>query len=69
MLPEPLNEPDGLPVMVQLPVAGKPLKATLPVATVQVGWVIVPTTGAEMDGALLTTCPPVEATQLPAEVD
>ena len=32
--------------MVQLP-AGSPLRTTLPVATVQVGWVIVPTTGAE----------------------
>jgi hypothetical protein len=31
--------------MVQPP-AGKPLKATLPVWTVQVGWVMVPMTGA-----------------------
>ena len=36
--------------------AGKPLKATLPVGTVQVGWVIVPTTGADVVGtALITT--------------
>ena len=33
---------------VQLP-AGSPLRTTLPVAVVQVGWVITPTTGA--DGA------------------
>jgi len=33
-------------LIVQLP-AGNPLRTTLPVATVQVGWVIVPTTGAE----------------------
>jgi len=32
--------------MVQLP-DGKPLSTTLPVETVQEGWVIVPTTGAE----------------------
>ena len=34
--------------IVQLP-AGSPLRTTLPVAVVQVGWVITPTTGA--DGA------------------
>ena len=32
-------------LMVQLP-AGKPLNATLPVATAHVGWVMMPTTGA-----------------------
>ena len=32
-------------LMVQLPV-GRPLNSTLPVATEQVGWVIVPTVGA-----------------------
>ena len=32
-------------LMVQFP-DGKPLNTTLPVGTVQVGWVIVPTTGA-----------------------
>ena len=37
LLPDPLNEPDGLPVTVQLPLAGRPLKSTLPVATVHVG--------------------------------
>ena len=34
-------------VTVQVPDAGNPLKATLPVAVVQVGWVMVPTTGAD----------------------
>ena len=45
--------------MVQVPEAGKPLKTTLPVATVQVGWVMVPTVGAVgVDGcALMTTLP------------
>jgi hypothetical protein len=38
--------PPGVRVKVQLPVAGKPFKITLPVATEQVGWVIVPTVGA-----------------------
>lgn len=33
-------------LIVQFP-EGKPLKTTLPVGTVQVGWVIVPTIGAE----------------------
>ena len=42
----------GVLVNVQVPVAGKPLKATLPVATLHVGCVIVPTVGAE--GALGT---------------
>ena len=32
-------------LIVQAP-AGNPLKATLPVGVVQVGWVMVPTTGA-----------------------
>jgi hypothetical protein len=38
--------PPGVRVKVQLPVAGKPFKITLPVATEQVGWVMVPTVGA-----------------------
>ena len=44
--------------MVQVPEAGKPLKPTLPVATVQVGWVMVPIIGAVWIGcALMTTLP------------
>ena len=39
----------GVLVKVQFPVAGNPLSTTLPVATVQVGWVIVPTVGAVGD--------------------
>jgi len=46
-------DPEILPgLMVQVPVEGKPLSTTLPVAIVQVGWVIVPTVGA--DGVLFT---------------
>ena len=33
-------------VTVHVPVAGNPLNSTLPVATLHVGWVIVPTVGA-----------------------
>lgn len=33
--------------MVQLPEAGSPLKTTLPVGVIHVGWVMAPTTGAE----------------------
>ena len=38
--------PPGVLVSVHVPVAGKPFKTTLPVAKAQVGWVIVPKTGA-----------------------
>ena len=38
--------PPGERVRVHVPLAGNPLKTTLPVAKVQVGWVIVPTVGA-----------------------
>ena len=42
--------------MVQVPEAGKSLKTTLPVATVHVGWVMVPIVGAVWVGcALMTT--------------
>ena len=57
MAAKPLNVPVvPIPVMVvdptdsvtvHMPDAGSPLKATLPVAVVQVGWVMVPITGAD----------------------
>jgi hypothetical protein len=43
LVPVPVTPP-GL--IVQVPVAGNPLKFTLPVATAQVGWVIAPAKGA-----------------------
>src|SRR5665647_1131491 len=47
LVPEPVVVvPPGDFVSVQVPVAGKPFKITMPVATAQVGWVIVPTVGA-----------------------
>jgi hypothetical protein len=39
--------PPGFWVMVQVPVEGNPSNIALPVDTAQVGWVIVPTDGAE----------------------
>ena len=47
LVPEPvvITAP-GVRVRVQMPLAGRPLSATLPVAIAQVGLVIVPTTGA-----------------------
>ena len=48
-------------LMVHVPV-GRPLKITLPVAVEQVGWVMVPTDGAEGEpGAALITTPADEA--------
>lgn len=47
LIPEPVVViRPGDRVSVQLPVAGRPFNMTLPVAVAQVGWVIVPTTGA-----------------------
>jgi len=39
--------PPGLLVRVQLPVAGSPFSTTLPLATPQVGWVMIPISGAD----------------------
>ena len=50
VVPEPeIVTPPGFLVNVQLPVAGNPLKTTLPVDIAHVGWVIVPTAGADGD--------------------
>ena len=47
LVPEPVVViPPGDLVNVQVPVAGNPDTTTLPVATLQVGWVIVPIVGA-----------------------
>jgi hypothetical protein len=50
VVPVPVPEvviPPGFLVNVQVPVAGKPLKTTLPVGVVHVGCVTVPRIGAE----------------------
>jgi len=49
----------GILVRVQVPVAGKPFNTTLPDATVQFGWTIVPATGAAgVDGFKFITILP-----------
>lgn len=54
IIPVPLVvTPPGLRVSVQVPPEGKPFSTTLPVPTEQVGWVMVPITGA----AGVTGCP------------
>ncbi len=46
LAPEPVRcTPSGVLVNVQVPVAGRPLKVTLPVDTAQEGCTINPTTG------------------------
>ena len=58
----------GLLVNIQFP-AGKPFKTTLPVAVVQVGWVMIPTVGAEgvVGCALITTFAEAREPQLGSE--
>jgi len=60
----------GLRVRVHVPVAGRPLRATLPVDRAQVGWVMVPTTGAAgVSGwTLITTFADAAETQVSAFV-
>ncbi len=45
-VPEVVTAP-GVLVIVHVPVAGSPVRGTLPVATEHVGWIIVPVKGAE----------------------
>lgn len=46
LVPVPVNSvPSGFLVKIHVPDDGKPVNVTLPVATVHVGWVIVPITG------------------------
>lgn len=49
--------PPGIRIRVHVPVDGNPVNITLPVDTVQVGWLMVPITGAlgVDDCALITT--------------
>ena len=60
----------GFLVSVHVPELGSPLRATLPVGTVQVGWVLVPTTGAvgAVGTALITTLPVAGETHPEASV-
>jgi hypothetical protein len=70
VVPVPVADPLGEPVIVQVPLEGKPLKATLPVATEHVGCVIVPTTGVVGTvGAAFTTAFPDDGDEQPATVN
>ena len=46
--------PPGVAVIVQSPNEGSPLRATLPVDTVHVGWVMAPTAGAAGMATIVT---------------
>ena len=47
LVPVPLvMAPPGLAIRVQVPDSGSPFRVTLPVARLQVGWIMVPTVGA-----------------------
>ena len=60
----------GLLVRVHVPDAGSPLNITLPVARLQVGWVIVPTIGADgVTGWVLITILAEEEELHPATSD
>ena len=68
LVPVPVVVTDpGVRVSVQVPVKGRPLSATLPVATAQVVCVMVPTTGADgVAGEELITILVVEAEVQPS---
>ena len=65
IIPVPLVvTPPGLRVSVHMPLEGKPFNTTLPVPAEQVGWVMVPITGA----AGVTGCPLITTSVDDAEV-
>ena len=57
--------PPGVLVKVQVPVAGKPFKTTLPVATAHVGCVMLPTVGGEQSWALISCTKPIIPNRIP----
>ena len=57
MVPEPSKaDPPGYLVTVHVPEEGKPFNMTLPVATAQVGCVMVPIVGADGTDIVMTRC-------------
>jgi len=50
LVPVPVTDSPGVRVSVQVPVGGRPLSKTLPVATAHAGWVTVPNSGAGTTG-------------------
>jgi hypothetical protein len=62
-----LLTPLGFLVRVHVPVSGNPLRATVPVEVMHVGWVIVPITGAVgVAGCVLIVIPADEGDIHPA---
>ena len=59
--------PPGVLVKVHVPVAGKPFNITFPVATLHVGWVIVPIVGADGVAACALTSTLAEAWEIHPE--
>lgn len=60
--------PEGDLVNIHVPVEGRPLITTLPVAVVQEGWVMVPIAGtAGVGGWILITTLPVDNEVHPSE--
>lgn len=70
VVPEPVTETlPGVRVTVHVPVAGSPLRATLPVEVPQVGWVMAPMMGAEgVSGWTLITTLDDDAEMQPFEL-
>ena len=66
VVPVPVITSDpGVRVKVQVPLDGKPLKTTLPVAVTHVGWVMVPTVGAIGKAVMVAEAVVVTATHPP----
>jgi len=61
--------PPGVLVSVHVPVEGNPFNTTLPVATKQVGWDMVPTVGiVGVEGCVLSTTFPDDEEVQPDEL-
>ena len=69
LVPVPVEvAPPGERVRVQVPEAGRPLSATLPVATAQVGCVMAPMEGADgVEGCALMVTPEEETEVQPVD--
>ena len=68
MVPVPITGVPDDGVNVHEPVAGNPLKATLPVGVPHVGWVIIPITGADWELTVMVNVWIAEASIPPLDV-